>query len=64
MKKILLPTDFSQNAINAIHYALELFKDEVSVALQGSKGSNDTEGAKIDEHRGLLRVQDKGWDKH
>ena len=29
MKKILLPTDFSQNAINAIHYALELFKDEV-----------------------------------
>jgi len=28
MKKILLPTDFSPNSINAIHYALNLFKDE------------------------------------
>ena len=28
MRKILLPTDFSDNALNAIHYALELFKDE------------------------------------
>ena len=28
MKKILLPTDFSPNSINAIHYALDLFKDE------------------------------------
>lgn len=28
MKKILLPTDFSENALNAIHYALHLFKDE------------------------------------
>ena len=27
MKKILLPTDFSDISINAIHYALELFKD-------------------------------------
>ena len=27
MKKILLPTDFSDNARNAIHYALNLFKD-------------------------------------
>ena len=27
MKKILLPTDFSDNSINAIHYALEIFKD-------------------------------------
>lgn len=29
MKKILLPTDFSDNAWNAIEYALQLFKDEV-----------------------------------
>ena len=29
MKKILLPTDFSDNAWNAIEYALKLFKDEV-----------------------------------
>jgi len=28
MKKILLPTDFSENSINAIHYALELFQNE------------------------------------
>lgn len=28
MKKILLPTDFSANAYNAIEYALQLFKDE------------------------------------
>lgn len=31
MKKILLPTDFSNNSINAINYAVELFKDEVCV---------------------------------
>lgn len=28
MKSILLPTDFSDNSINAIHYAVELFKNE------------------------------------
>lgn len=28
MKKILLPTDFSENSWNAIKYALQLFKDE------------------------------------
>ena len=28
MKKVLLPTDFSENALNAIHYALQLFRDE------------------------------------
>ncbi|MEH6537176.1 MAG: universal stress protein [Psychroserpens sp.] len=28
MKKILLPTDFSENSINAIHYAIEFFKYE------------------------------------
>ncbi len=28
MKSILLPTDFSKNSINAIKYAVELFKDE------------------------------------
>ncbi|SKB36255.1 Nucleotide-binding universal stress protein, UspA family [Salegentibacter holothuriorum] len=28
MKKILLPTDFSENAYNAISYALKTFKDE------------------------------------
>ncbi|EZH74721.1 hypothetical protein ATO12_08250 [Aquimarina atlantica] len=29
MKNILLPTDFSDNARNAIHYALEFFKNEL-----------------------------------
>ncbi len=29
MKKILLPTDFSKNSVNAIDYAVELFKDVV-----------------------------------
>ncbi|WP_347925523.1 universal stress protein [Pontimicrobium sp. SW4] len=29
MKSILLPTDFSKNSINAINYAVELFKNEV-----------------------------------
>lgn len=28
MKKILLPTDFSPNSLNAINYALNLFRDE------------------------------------
>lgn len=28
MKRILLPTDFSENAANAISYAVRLFKDE------------------------------------
>ena len=28
MKRIILPTDFSDNSINAIKYALKLFKDE------------------------------------
>lgn len=28
MKKIILPTDFSENAYNAISYALQLFRDE------------------------------------
>jgi nucleotide-binding universal stress UspA family protein len=28
MKKILIPIDFSENAINAVNYALALFKDE------------------------------------
>lgn len=31
MKNILIPTDFSENAWNAIRYALELFKDEECV---------------------------------
>ncbi|HSM62908.1 MAG TPA: universal stress protein, partial [Gillisia sp.] len=30
MHKILIPTDFSRNAMNAIRYALELFKYEKS----------------------------------
>ena len=30
MRKILIPTDFSENAMNAIKYALELFKYEKS----------------------------------
>lgn len=28
MKKILLPTDFSENSLNAIYYALQLLKDQ------------------------------------
>ena len=28
MKRILLPTDFSKNSLNAIRYAVQLFKDE------------------------------------
>lgn len=30
MRKVLIPTDFSDNAMNALKYALELFKYEVS----------------------------------
>ncbi|MDU8885699.1 universal stress protein [Yeosuana sp. MJ-SS3] len=30
MRKILIPTDFSENAMNAIKFALELFKYEIS----------------------------------
>ena len=28
MKQVLLPTDFSKNAMNSIHYALQLYKNE------------------------------------
>ncbi|GGG33378.1 universal stress protein [Bizionia arctica] len=31
MKKILLPTDFSENSWNAISYALQLFKDDICI---------------------------------
>ncbi len=31
MRKVLIPTDFSENAMNAIRYALELFKYEKSI---------------------------------
>lgn len=31
MRKVLIPTDFSENAMNALKYALELFKYEKSV---------------------------------
>lgn len=31
MRRVLIPTDFSDNALNAINYALELFKYEISV---------------------------------
>ena len=30
MRKILIPTDFSENAMNAITYAIDLFKYEIS----------------------------------
>ena len=30
MRKILVPTDFSENAMNALKYALELFKYDIS----------------------------------
>ena len=30
MRRILIPTDFSENAMNAIKYGLELFKNEES----------------------------------
>ena len=30
MRNILLPTDFSENSINAMRYALRLFEDEIS----------------------------------
>jgi hypothetical protein len=46
MKKILLPTDFSENALNAIDYALQLFKDvnlvvdAVSVSVSLKKWQN------------------------
>ena len=30
MRKILIPTDFSDNAMNAIHYGVDLFKYEIS----------------------------------
>jgi nucleotide-binding universal stress UspA family protein len=47
MKNILLLTDFSENSINAIHYALQLFEDEVcnfyllNVQSSGSYMSDD-----------------------
>ncbi|WP_271765738.1 universal stress protein [Aquimarina algiphila] len=44
MKNILLPTDFSENAKNAIYYAMELFKNELCTfyILNVQKASNYT----------------------
>lgn len=47
MKKILLPTDFSENAFNALKYALTLFKDQpcnfiLLHAYEEPKGSEGT----------------------
>ena len=35
MRKILIPTDFSENAMNAIKFAMDLFKCEVSLKSDG-----------------------------
>ncbi len=44
MKNILLPTDFSDNALNAIHYAMKFFKNELCTfhLLNVQKASNYT----------------------
>ncbi len=33
-KRILLPTDFSQNALNAVRYALDLYADQIGGGLR------------------------------
>lgn len=75
MKKILIPTDFSENAWNAIRYAIELFKNEECVfhvlntytpAIASSRfmaasidGTTLENGARLRSERGLKKVIDR-----
>ena len=55
MKKILTPTDFSENSINAIKYAMNLFENETCVfyLLNTSTPASYNVGAMVDSYSAL-----------
>lgn len=73
-RKILLPTDFSKNSVQAINYARELYKNESCIfyllnvfsatgnildsLLNMEPGSELYESAKLDSENGLAKVYD------
>ena len=62
MKKILLPTDFSENSLNAIRYAVQLFKNEKCVfyilnTYTPTIKTGVVEGARIAKINELVRIE-------
>jgi nucleotide-binding universal stress UspA family protein len=64
MRKILIPTDFSENALNAIKYALELFKYEQSEFIIMHAFADDVYEDTIEMPRTLFEVyKEKVWEQ-
>jgi nucleotide-binding universal stress UspA family protein len=64
MRKILIPTDFSKNAFNAIKYALELFKYERSEFIIMHAFADDVYEHTIKMPRTLFEVyKEKVWEQ-
>ena len=73
-KRILLPTDFSKNALNAIRYALELYRDQncdfyflnayqvngysIDTFMVPEPGERAFETAKLESHKGFEKLMD------
>ncbi|MFK7812969.1 MAG: universal stress protein [Maribacter sp.] len=73
-KRILLPTDYSKNALNAIRYALDLYKDvrcdfyflnafhasgySLDSLMIAEAGERQYEAAKIESQRGMERLME------
>jgi len=64
MRKILIPTDFSENALNAIKYALELFKYERSEFIIMHAFADEVYDHTIEMPRALFEVyKEKVWEQ-
>ena len=64
MRKILIPTDFSENAMNAIKYALELFKYELSEFIIMHAFADEVYGHTIEMSRALFEeYKEKVWEQ-
>ena len=64
MRKILIPTDFSENAMNAIKYALELFKYERSEFIIMHAFADEVYGHTIEMSRALFEeYKEKVWEQ-
>lgn len=64
MRKILIPTDFSENALNAIKYALELFKYERSEFIIMHAFADEVYEHSIEMPRALFELyKEKIWEQ-
>lgn len=64
MRKILIPTDFSENALNAIKYALELFKYERSEFIIMHAFADEVYEHTIEMPRALFELyKEKVWEQ-